>query len=300
MAIRRLATLARHLHPSPASSPSASSAWGLAEVRLGDTPAAWQAAGFSVVDGDTVRLPNLTVRLGGPGGRRGLRELVLAAPDDGEGADAPRAPPVVEGLAVSTVARAAGAGAATNAGAGAGAAVQHPNTATHMREMVLYARDIRGLVDGFAAAGIGTHKGRPPTPITTGVWHSGRHLAASFLLTGNAPPLRLVVVGPTDARDCDAHHPARPEPDWRLGRLEDGPFDVTGWLPVVRDIEAARAAAFCCGRAKDAVQPGRKIATVRFGKLPGLSATLAFLSERQQEEGGAAGGSQAADMKWEI
>ncbi len=67
---------------------------------------------------------------------------------------------------------------------------------------------------------------------------------------------------------------------WMFGTTEGVDVEVTGYLPVIRSMDALRAAVVAAvGERKRAVQKGRTIATLKQGSIAGLTGTFAFLSD---------------------
>jgi hypothetical protein len=220
------------------------------ELVLGDSVAAWTRAGFAVSDG-TVDC-GVKVRLTGEGG--GLHGIVFSS--SGDAAAGPLKLPGVDAALVthtSTEAR------------------SHPNSCTRFGEVVLYAQRLDEFVSGLAQAGVTTHRGKPPKAM------GDMRLAQYFF---GSPRMRLLVAGPADA-DSD---PTKNPPMWMFGRgAGRGSTELTGLLPIVRDMTALRAACEGLGDEKPAVQDGRTIATLRQGAVAGLTGTLAFLSDKPGE-----------------
>ena len=261
---RRVSRLAAHLQCQLSAAPSHAHDFGIAEIVLGDSVAAWHAAGFKVKDG-SVTLGGATVRLTGEGG--GLRRIVFDA--DGNTAPVHRTF-TLPGVEASVISRARGPDHAHS----------HPNTVCALGELVLYAQDIGEFVKALARVGVHTHKGREPRAM------GDAHLVATFFF--NSGPLdarhtqrtRVLVCGPCDPCAPPAGNP----PLWMFGRGEGvGSTELTGWLVVTESM--ARLAATCAGigSPKAAQQEGRSIATLRAGRVPELTGTFAFLSDGNDE-----------------
>ena len=153
-------------------------------------------------------------------------------------------------------------------------APDHPNTCTRLGEVVLYAQRLDAFVDGLARCGVTTHRERPPKALGD----SQMRLATYFF---GQPRMRLLVAGPADASADPAQNPEM----WMFGRgAGHGSTELTGLLPVVRDMAALRAACGELGEEKKAAQEGRTIATLRQGAVPELTGTFAFLSDKAGEE----------------
>jgi hypothetical protein len=200
----------------------------LLELTCGDDPDGWVRLGFSVSDGDLVRVGAVAVRLTGEGG--GLRGWTLA----GDGG-----PPEIEGIPTAWRAPAAGAGEAV-----ADEAVAHPNGALALDHVVLLTdhRD-RSAAALVAAGGDERRRAGPPqVPVSM-----------AFVRLGAA----IVEV----AEGASAPH-------------------LWGLVAVVEDLDALAAdLGDLLGPPRDAVQPGRRIATVR-GEPAGVETALAFMTPR--------------------
>jgi hypothetical protein len=128
---------------------------------------------------------------------------------------------------------------------------EHPNGALAVDHVVVTTPDVRRTFAALARAGLELRReraaGTPEQPMRQG-----------FYVLGGA---LLEVVGPA----------AAPE--------RDGPAAFWGLVLVVRDLDALAARlGDRLGTARDAVQPGRRIATLREGA--GSSVALAFMTPR--------------------
>ena len=146
---------------------------------------------------------------------------------------------------------------ATERGAAAsGPATEHPNTAVAVDHVVLATPDVDATLRDLADAGMQLRRERR-------AGSSRSSLRQAFFRHGEAI---LEVVGP----------------DRTTGEGQDGPSEdvqprLWGVTLTVGDLDAAaRLLGERLGRAHDAVQPGRRIATVR--RDAGLSVPLAFMS----------------------
>lgn len=150
----------------------------------------------------------------------------------------------------------------------------------------------RGLtdVDGVATAGSATPPGAPATH-ANGVTRID-HLV---FMTPDLPRTTAAVValGLDVRRERDAG--AFQQVFFRLGEVilevvgpvEGGPGPASLWgiTFTVTDLDAtAEFLGERVGRVKDAVQPGRRITTLR-GKEIGISPAIAFMSEHQRQQG---------------
>ena len=250
-ATRRVSVLVQHLAVAgEAIAPSCS----LLEIELGDTAAAWRAAGFAVTAaGDCwcVHLGGVKIVLNEKGGglwrmtvgsqlasakTQQLESVQLAAlPDYPQSTDSPS---------------------------------QHPNSCLGLGEVVLYAPHLGRFVEAMAACGISLKK--PPKPM------GDDHCVARYMLKCGASgqQLRLLVVGAKDpAATIDSNSSF-----WMVPAETEG-VHLTGWLPLVRDLQQLTYNVPEIGSVKPAVQKGRQIATLKAKAIAGLTGTFAFLSD---------------------
>lgn len=202
------------------------------EVRVGDPPEPWAAAGFSV-DGDgTCRIGSVRVRL--VGREAGERILGWSLRDVPGGALASGS---LDGLATT----ASSAPPATPA--------VHPNGARHIDHVVLVTPDLARTTAAFEALGLPVRRERDAGP-------RGAPLRQVFFRLGE---VILEVVGPPDA----------------AGTGDAGFFGIAVTVADLDDTAALLGPRL--GAAKDAVQEGRRIATLRHRDL-GMSVATAFMS----------------------
>jgi glyoxalase/bleomycin resistance protein/dioxygenase superfamily protein len=211
----------------------------LTEIVVGDEPSAWAAVGFAVDSEGTTRIGTVRVRLVGADDERGrglLAWTLAGAVVDGGN---------VDGLATTTAGTASDL---TTTGAPAEAppdATGHPNGVTEIDHVVAVTPDIDRTTAALEAAGVAARRTREVGP--------GR--LQRFFRVGE--PL-LELIGPAEARGT-------------------GPARFYGLAFTVADIDAtATHLADSIGRTKDAVQPGRRIATLHAGD--GVSVPVAFMS----------------------
>jgi hypothetical protein len=212
----------------------------LLELQLAADPAAWGAAGFAVEEIG----PPARCRIGGT-------DLVLG----GAGAQAGGgivgwtlegaipADDGIDGLPTR-------AGHAAGETGGTGAARSHPNGAVAIDHVVVMTPDLARTLEAFDAAGLELRRvrdaGTPERPLRQG-----------FLLLAEA---LVEVVGPPEAA---GEEPAR----------------FWGVTLVVEDLDAAAARLGpALGPVRDAVQPGRRIATFR--PEAGLGVPVALMTPR--------------------
>jgi hypothetical protein len=198
----------------------------LVEVVVGDDPAVWQAAGFTV-DGDTIHLDGLRLRLVDPAHGRGIRALGF---DPTWTAD-------LDGL--STIASAADPDGPRDAA--------HRNGAIALDHLVVTSPDPERTTAALVRAGIEPRRSIVGARGDTDVLYR-------FFLVGTCV---LELIGPVDAPETAG--PAR--------------FAGLAFTSVTIDALGGLATA-----PKDAVQPGRRIATLRHDV--GASVPIAFLSPR--------------------
>lgn len=221
-------------------------------ILVDDDPAAWERAGFALDgDGRTVRLGEAAIELAGGSdpdrdAGRGITGLRIEAPE----------PPTVErldGLAVTWV---------TPDGDGDGEVSSatldtHPNGATGVDHVVVTSPALERTVAAFEAAGMACRRVREAGT-------AERPVRQAFFRTG-ATILEVVSGAPID-----------PPP-----AVDDAP---SRWFGLALDAEDLdRAAALLgdgIGPARAAVQPGRRIATVRHEAL-GVSVPLALMDHHR-------------------
>jgi hypothetical protein len=211
----------------------------LDEIVLGDDPHAWHALGFTVVD-DVVALGGVRIRLAGSGGGGGGSGFLgWSLRNLRDGAD-------LDGLDASI------------SHAPPPAPAQHPIGATAVDHLVALTPDFDRTVAALRAADLDYRRTR----------EAGGGTRQAFFVIG---PCLLELGGP--ARGADL-----PPGEHALAPGQDAPR-LWGMTLVVDDIDAAAARlGDLLGRVKDAVQPGRRIATVR--REAGLGVPLALITPR--------------------
>ena len=226
----------------------------LTEVIVGDDPGAWAAAGFAVDESGTTRVGTVRLRLVGADDDRGRGILAwtLAGTVVADG--------TLDGLPTATEADPglddpadAGSGGATRADTGATGG--QPNGVVEIDHVVATTPDIDRTTAALEAAGIPARRTREAGP--------GR--LQRFFRVGE-PILELI--GPAEPRGT-------------------GPARFYGLAFAVADLDATAAhLEGSIGTTKDAVQPGRRIATLHAGDA--VSVPVAFMSPdpRAQARGG--------------
>lgn len=212
------------------------------ELRIADEPETWAALGFAVEDG-VCRVGDVPIRFAGRGAGRGLVGWTLR----GAASDA------LDGLPTE-LADAAVAAPAASAHADAAAAV-HPNGVTRFDHVVAITPALDRTVVALQAAGLDLRRIREqPTP-------AGAPRQAFFRL---GTTILEVVQVPDDAIE-------------RSGG-PDGPAFFWGLALVAPDLDATVAGLGAhVSEIRPAVQPGRRIATLR--RSAGLGVPVALMSE---------------------
>lgn len=193
---------------------------------VGDDPAAWAAAGFTV-DGDEVAIGGVRILCTGDGG--GGDRWRLRADEDVAAS--------VDGIATATTEH------------DPPAPGLHPNGVVAFDHVVLRSPDLDRTTAALAEIGLGLRR-------TRDVDLGEQSIQQRFFRMGE---VILELVGP-------------PAPDG------DGPCRIWGYALVTDDIDASAAhLGDRCSAPKPAVQPGRRIATVRTREL-GIGPTIALMT----------------------
>jgi catechol 2,3-dioxygenase-like lactoylglutathione lyase family enzyme len=193
------------------------------EIRVGDSPDAWRAIGFTVTD-DVCEIDGVRIRLTGVG--TGITDWTLRGFSE--------AATDIDGIPTA-------ASSAEESGSGA-----HANGVTRIDHVVLMTPDLPRTTAALNELGLDVRRERD----------AGKFRQA-FLKLGD---VILEVVGPQEPGPGASH--------------------LWGLTFCVDDID--ETAAFLgdrIGRVKDAVQPGRRITTLR-GREIGITPAIAFMSER--------------------
>jgi hypothetical protein len=220
------------------------SALAIVELEVGDAPDAWRAAGFTVDDEGVSRVGTVRIRCVG-GERRGLLAWRVRAVD-GVGtvwaAGAACAVGAVDGLATTVVDEPLAV------------ADVHRNLATFVDHVVVATPDVDRTIGAFRAVGSEARRER-----LTGTRE--RPMRQVFLRAGE---VIIEVVGPPEPPE-DPQRACAPAPFW-------------GLACTVSDLDCCAARlGDVLGSARDAVQPGRRIATLRHERV-GISVPFAFMS----------------------
>jgi hypothetical protein len=199
------------------------------EIRVGDDPGAWRAAGFTVDADGVCRAGTVRIRLVGRGDGKyvrswSLREVKGDADIDG----LPTEPP---------------------SGAPPAQPADHPNGVALIDHLVVATPDLERTIGVLESRGVELRRTRD-----TGTY--GAPMRQAFFRLGE---VILEVIGPGE--------PAG-----------DGEARFYGFAFTVDDIDATHASlGEHMGRIKDAVQPGRRIATLHHKELD-ISTAIAFMS----------------------
>lgn len=210
----------------------------LTELIVGDDPATWKDAGFNV-DGDHSRIGSVIVRLVGTAAGRGIRGWHLAGLSE---PDASGDPPTLDGLPTTHQADVEGVEADADD-------PSHPNGVRAIDHVVVASPDLGRTVATFESHGLEARRvrdvGTPDSPRQQVFFWIGQPI--------------LELVGPTTPSG-------------------DGPARFYGLALTSDDLDATAAyLGERVGRVKDAVQPGRRIATLRHRDLD-ISVPIAFMS----------------------
>lgn len=207
------------------------------ELTIADEPATWAALGF-VVEGDLCRVGAVRIRLAGRDAGRGIVGWILRGLASGD----------LDGLPTQR--------ADDSAPAAGVASVAHPNGVTAFDHVVAIAPALDRTVSALQAAGLDLRRIREePTP-------AGAPRQAFFRL---GDVILEVVQAPDDALE-------------RSGGA-DGPAFFWGLAFKVADLDATAAAIGeeRCSAPRPAVQPGRRIATLR--RSAGLAVPVALMTD---------------------
>ena len=217
----------------------------LCTLHIGDDASTWGTAGFEVRNrspaGPSVQLGTVRIQLHGSDGPRGLLRWDLASPEL-PGPTPGATPPTpatrdLDGLPTAWV-----------PGAPEESTENHPNRVTSIDHVVVSSPDVDRTVRALTARGFRERRRQ-----TTGRY--GEPMIQVFFWVGD---VILELVGPTDV------------PEGSLG-----PAAFFGLALTSSDLEATAAGlGDLLGAPREAVQPGRLIATLRLGRVGGSVATV--------------------------
>lgn len=211
----------------------------LVGLEVADDAASWRAGGFTVGADDTCRIGAVLVTLRGRDHGRGISSWTLTG-IAGERAE-------IDGVA--TVAAGAGDG---DGGRTSPPPAAHPNGALLIDHVVMTTPDPERTIAALEGAGL-VHR---RTRLADGY---AQPMRQDFFRVGE---VILELIGPREPDRTHAHRPAR----------------LYGLAHTVADLDAtAEALRGRITAPKDAVQPGRRIATLRTRDL-GITVPTAFLS----------------------
>jgi hypothetical protein len=211
---------------------------------VGDDPAVWTAAGFSVED-DHVDVGGVRVGLAGRAGGTGIRSWSFE----------PAWSQPIDGLATVHDPASGTWGAAPAA---------HPNGVTVLDHVVVATPDVERTTGALAAAGI--------EPLRTILGARGEtDVLYRFFLLGTGV---LELIGPAAAASM-ADHPAASPAGSPTVSTADEPARFVGLAFTTTTIDELGDIA---GGPRPAIQPGRRIATLR--REIGVSVPVAFLTPR--------------------
>jgi hypothetical protein len=206
-------------------------------IVIADLPETWRAAGFTVADDGTCRVGSVRLELVGPEHGKQIASWALAG--------VPPSTTSVDGLPTE---------AADAPRAGRDSPPEHENGVEYIDHLVLLSPDSDRTVAAFAALGVEPRRVRQ-----LDAQQYGFEARQTFFRMGE---VILELIGPDTAMEGAADRPA-------------GFF---GLAYTVRDLDATAALlADHIGNVTDAVQPGRRITTLRHKDF-GMSVATAFMS----------------------
>ena len=224
------------------------------ELTVGDEPAAWAAAGFAVDDDDSVRVGGVRIRLVGTDGGRRIRGWRWSGLDP-DGLDH-----VVGGTVGDDGGTTLEGLPTTVDGPGPCRPAEHRNGVVAIDHVVVLTPDSARTTAALEGAGLAVRRTRPTEQY-------GAPMIQTFFRAG---PVIVELIGPDEP-------------------LGDGPAGFFGLAHTVADLDAAAALlGEHLGPIKDAVQPGRRIATLRHQPL-GMSVATALMSGEPTPSRGAGG-----------
>lgn len=240
-------------------STQATSSVTIAQLTLADKPARWDALGFTVSDA-TLQLGSVRVVLAGPDAGRGIISWSLRGGDSVEldGLPTAMAEPPAEGLPPAEgppPAKANKDQRYDNPRPLRATATKHPNGVTAIDHLVAMSPDLDRSVRALQAAGLDLRRIREqPTP-------AGAPRQAFFRL---GEVILELVQEPDEVIATRPDGPDGPARFWGVALLSDD-LERTCWQLGKR-----------CSEIRPAVQPGRRIATLR--RSVGLAVPVALMS----------------------
>lgn len=208
----------------------------VAELTVAADPGAWSKAGFAVL-GESAAIGSTRVRLAGCGAGRGILGWSLRGLSLEEGARVPDLDGLPTEISAATPAEPA----------------DHPNGATRIDHVVALTPDLDRTVAALERAGLDLRRVRDAVL-------PGGGMRQAFFRLGDVILEAIEQPAPDGARV----DPAKPARLWGLALLTE-------------DLEAtAERLGDLLGTPRDAVQPGRRIATVR--RAAGLGTAVAFIT----------------------
>ena len=226
-------------------------------ITIGDEPAAWRAAGYDVSDDGTCAVGTVTLRLVGRESGKRIRSWSLSGLATGPATEALVRTGELDGIVTAVEALEAGEIGAAEIGAGEIGARSvpqesgpaHPNGVTQIDHIVLLTPDQQRTIDVFEALGL-------PALRTRETDTYGAPFLQTFFRAGE---VIVELIGPEVPNG-------------------DGPAGFFGLAFVVADLDAtAGVLGDGLGSPKEAVQPGRRIATLRH-KSYDISVATAFMT----------------------
>lgn len=212
----------------------------LISVTVADDPAAWEAAGFTVVEG-SVTVGGTRIELVGRAehrSERGIRGWTIS------GLDSPEGDGSIDGLPTTFAA----------AAEDPGGTAQHRNGTTGIDHVVVITPDLDRTISAFAGVGLAVRRMRETESY-------GAPMRQAFMRLG---PVVLEVVGGHEGSGQTA---------------EEAPADWFGLALDVADLDAtATLLGEGLGGIKAAVQEGRRIATIRHREF-GMSVATALMDD---------------------
>jgi hypothetical protein len=217
------------------------------EIRIGDPPDAWRAAGFTVDDDGVCVVSTVRLRLVGRDDGPRILGWTVRNVDVADGDELDGIPTAVATSAPTAPAAPAAAAAST-----------HANGVRIIDHVVVASPNLPRTIDALVAAGLDPRRTRDSDTY-------GAPMRQVFFRLGE---VILECIG--------APEPAPPP-------IGDGPAGFYGLAFTVDDLDATKEFyGDDIGVPKAAVQPGRRIATLRHKQI-GLSVPLAFMSSGVQE-----------------